>query len=78
MKQNLISKPKKFNRALIFVLPTVATCIIWAIYMFSINGWKLFYHYFYMSITMTFGSFVAGGSSEGRGAISFPVMTLFF
>jgi hypothetical protein len=31
-----------------------------------------------MSITMIFGSFVAGGSSEGDGAIAFPVMTLVF
>ncbi len=46
--------------------------------MITTNSWKLFYHYFYMSITMVFGSFIAGGSSEGGGAIAFPVMTLVF
>jgi uncharacterized membrane protein YfcA len=46
--------------------------------MFITDSWRLFYHYFYMSITMAFGSFVAGASSEGGGAIAFPVMTLVF
>ena len=31
-----------------------------------------------MSVTMIFGSFIAGASSEGGGAIAFPVMTLVF
>ena len=29
-----------------------------------------------MSITMIFGSMVAGATSEGGGAVAFPVMTL--
>jgi hypothetical protein len=29
--------------------------------------------YYYMSITMLFGSLVAGASSEGGGAVAFPV-----
>lgn len=32
--------------------------------------------FYYMSITMIFGSMVAGATSEGGGAIAFPVMTL--
>ena len=31
-----------------------------------------------MSVTMIFGSFIAGASSEGGGAIAFPVMTLIY
>ena len=31
-----------------------------------------------MSITMAFGSFIAGATSEGGGAVAFPVMTLLF
>ena len=31
-----------------------------------------------MSVTMVFGSFIAGASSEGGGAVAFPVMTLIF
>ena len=32
--------------------------------------------YYYMSLTMVLGSVVAGATSEGGGAIAFPVMTL--
>lgn len=31
-----------------------------------------------MTLTMIFGSFIAGASSEGGGAIAYPVMTLIF
>ena len=30
-------------------------------------------YYYYMSITMVFGSLVAGSTSEGGGAIAYPV-----
>jgi len=33
-------------------------------------------YYYYMSITMVFGSLLAGATSEGGGAVAFPVMTL--
>ncbi|MBK0378424.1 sulfite exporter TauE/SafE family protein [Mucilaginibacter segetis] len=62
----------------IFAMPVIAVYITWTIYMIVTNSWKLFYHYFFMSITMIFGSFVAGGSAEGGGAVAFPVMTLIF
>jgi uncharacterized membrane protein YfcA len=55
-----------------------AAYLVWTVYMISTDSWKLFYHYFYMSLTMVFGSFVAGASSEGGGAVAFPVMTLIF
>ena len=32
----------------------------------------------FMSVTMLFGSLMAGATSEGGGAVAFPVMTLFF
>jgi uncharacterized membrane protein YfcA len=69
---------KKSKRILLFVLPVFTTYVIWTIYMISHHAWKLFYHYFYMSVTMVFGSFVAGASSEGGGSVAFPVMTLVF
>jgi uncharacterized membrane protein YfcA len=31
-----------------------------------------------MSLTMAFGSFIAGATSEGGGAVAFPVMTLLY
>ncbi|CAB4023177.1 hypothetical protein AWC38_SpisGene16694, partial [Paramuricea clavata] len=36
------------------------------------------YKQFYISITMIFGSMIAGMTSEGGGAVAFPVMTLAF
>ncbi|HVW98219.1 MAG TPA: sulfite exporter TauE/SafE family protein [Mucilaginibacter sp.] len=70
---------KETSRLLkIFVLPVAAVYTIWTIYMIVTDNWQLFLHYFYMSITMVFGSFVAGGSAEGGGAVAFPVMTLIF
>jgi uncharacterized protein len=46
--------------------------------MFSYDMWKLFEKNVFMSITMTIGSFIAGATSEGGGAVAFPVMTLIF
>ncbi|UBM60504.1 sulfite exporter TauE/SafE family protein [Marinilongibacter aquaticus] len=62
----------------IFGLPVIAVYIIWFSYMFISENWHVFTEYFYMTITMMFGSFVAGASSEGGGAVAFPVMTLLF
>ena len=45
----------------------------------SIYGkWGLFETNWFMSVTMIFGSFIAGATSEGGGAVAFPVMTLLF
>ena len=40
------------------------------------NKWSLFGNYWPMTLTMVFGSFIAGASAEGGGAVAFPVMTL--
>ncbi len=42
------------------------------------NRWFLFIDNWFMSLTMAFGSFVAGSTSQGGGAVAFPVMTLGF
>jgi uncharacterized membrane protein YfcA len=42
------------------------------------ESWILFIDNWFMSVTMIFGSFIAGASSEGGGAIAYPVMTLMF
>ena len=48
----------------------------WLLLMNSLGQWHLFSENWFMSITMMFGSFVAGATSEGGGAVAFPVMTL--
>ena len=50
----------------------------WALYMASYNLWGLFSENWFMTATMAFGSFIAGASSEGGGAIAYPAMTLLF
>ncbi|MCP3917454.1 MAG: sulfite exporter TauE/SafE family protein [bacterium] len=42
------------------------------------DRWGLFRENWFMSVTMAFGSFIAGATSEGGGAVAFPVMTLLF
>ncbi|MDX1636705.1 MAG: sulfite exporter TauE/SafE family protein [Balneolaceae bacterium] len=62
----------------IFVLPVALVYIVWLGWMITQNWWYLFLSDWYMTLTMVFGSFIAGASSEGGGAIAYPVMTLMF
>ena len=50
----------------------------WLLLMVSGNRWHLFADNWFMSATMAVGSFIAGSTSEGGGAVAFPVMTLIF
>ncbi|MGM0545510.1 MAG: sulfite exporter TauE/SafE family protein [Bacteroidota bacterium] len=63
---------------LFFVIPVSIVYIFWLGYMQLTESWILFLDNWFMSATMIFGSFVAGASSEGGGAIAYPVMTLIF
>ncbi len=54
------------------------TFLAWGFFMQFTDSWLLFYDNWFMTITMIFGSFIAGASSEGGGAIAYPVMTLIF
>lgn len=74
---NRISLPCR-RILVIFVLPVLLIYLVWSLYMTLTGNWEILYDYFYMTLTMIAGSFVAGASSEGGGAIAFPVMTLVF
>ncbi len=63
---------------LVFILPVVLVYMVWLGWMIVENWWHLFLSDWYMTVTMVFGSFIAGASSEGGGAIAYPVMTLMF
>src|SRR6056297_1196379 len=52
--------------------------IVWIAAMVLSNRWSLFLDNWFMSVTMAVGSFVAGSTSQGGGAVAFPVMTLGF
>jgi len=60
------------------LLIVILTFLLWLTYITTQNYWFLFKDSWFMSLTMVFGSFIAGASSEGGGAIAFPVMTLIF
>jgi len=51
---------------------------LWAWGMSRFQLWDLLADYAFMSVIMVFGSFIAGATSEGGGAVAFPVMTLVF
>ncbi|NBC02900.1 MAG: TSUP family transporter, partial [Bacteroidetes bacterium] len=74
-----MAKPIKNTRSyIIFFTTAAAILVIWTLYMFENELLSLFIDYWFMTIVMVFGSFIAGASSEGGGAIAYPVMTLFF
>lgn len=55
--------------------------LVWSLWLAGMvfgTRWDLFATGWFMSVTMAFGSFIAGATSEGGGAVAFPVMTLLF
>ncbi|MFH2054117.1 MAG: sulfite exporter TauE/SafE family protein [bacterium] len=56
----------------------LATWAWWAPLITWQDRWGDFVHHFPMTLTMVVGSFIAGATSEGGGAVAFPVLTLVF
>ncbi len=57
----------------------MAALVVWSIWLFGMLFMDLAHHLakgWPMAVTMVFGSFIAGATSEGGGAVAFPVMTL--
>lgn len=50
----------------------------WSIAMATLNWWPMFKETWPISLTMVLGSFIAGATSEGGGAVAFPVFTKLF
>ncbi len=59
------------------IYPTLVLIIyvVWILFMSITENWALFRNYWPATITMLFGSFVAGATAEGGGAVAFPVFT---
>ena len=57
------------------IIPILA---VWGTYVFVNSKLDLYSDYWPISVLMVFGSFIAGASSEGGGAIAFPGLTLLF
>jgi uncharacterized membrane protein YfcA len=60
-----------------WIYPAVVLLIyvVWAGYMTFSGSWDLFSQYWPASLTMVLGSFVAGATAEGGGAVAYPVFT---
>lgn len=52
--------------------------VAWLILMQLTGQWEYLSQYWPMMLTMVAGAFIAGSTSEGGGAVAFPVFTLFF
>jgi uncharacterized membrane protein YfcA len=62
--------PKPYLVFAALVLPA------WAVYLSLTGGFALYRTHWPAPLTMVLGSFIAGASSEGGGAVAFPVFTL--
>ncbi len=59
----------------IYPLALFAVVITWACYMTLTQKWSLIADFWPASVTMAFGSFIAGSTPAGGGAVAFPVFT---
>jgi hypothetical protein len=74
------------RKAVGLVGPALIVHIVWWAWMITYDRFEVFTRTsggkdiprWYMSITMVFGSMLAGATSEGGAAVAFPVMTLAF
>ncbi|MCP4248160.1 MAG: sulfite exporter TauE/SafE family protein [bacterium] len=55
-------------------LPSSIT-LFWLIWVLTHGHWERIAHHWEASVTMVFGSFVAGATPQGGGAVAFPVFT---
>lgn len=54
---------------------SVAVTVVWAVYVTGWGHWERVVDNWVASLTMTAGSFVAGATPQGGGAVAFPVFT---
>ena len=62
---------KKYS---VSILLALSVWFVWGLYTYP-DGCSVLYKYWQVSVTMIFGSIIAGATSEGGGAIAFPVFT---
>ena len=60
---------------LFYFIPSFVILGVWGSYMVLSDRFYLFTQHWTLSLTMVFGSFIAGATSEGGGAVAFPVFT---
>ena len=77
MQQSVSLKPEQPRRYRLLIYPALLLLIYstWLIYMTMSKNWSLYGTHWPASVTMVLGSFVAGITAEGGGAVAFPVFT---
>lgn len=73
--QRAATAPRRVDRVIRFNIGCAV--VVWTMWVL-LGGSRAFdavRHYWRVSLTMVLGSLVGGGTSEGGGAVSFPVMT---
>lgn len=82
MKLSLVvtKRPKllpgqKLDRRWIYFSLLALFYLSWVTFMTLTERWVLFQHYWPATLTMVLGSFVAGITAEGGGAVAFPIFT---
>ena len=54
---------------------SLGVTVVWLVYATAFGQWERIVSNWYSAITMVFGSFVAGSTPQGGGAVAFPVFT---
>jgi hypothetical protein len=67
-------KVTSFSPYRLNVLLALLTWCVWWLYTYP-ESWSRIQYHWPVSVTMIFGSIIAGATSEGGGAIAFPVFT---
>ncbi|MBM4293106.1 MAG: sulfite exporter TauE/SafE family protein [Deltaproteobacteria bacterium] len=62
----------------LYAIPVALAYIAYGAWMTHTQSWHLLAERWHMTLTMVFGSFIAGATPEGGGAVAYPVMTLGF
>lgn len=66
----------KYRKFVAVLIPFCFVHVLWWSTAIRYNFFHLYNDYWHMPVTMALGSFVGGMTSEGSGAVAFPVMTL--
>jgi len=69
-----MSRPERLQIVTYPILLAVLVTV-WATWMTASDSWSLFRELWPISVTMAFGSFVAGSTAAGGGAVAYPVFT---
>lgn len=74
-QQKSLQKWYEKNRLKIYPALVLFIYLNWILFMTLSQNWSLFRDYWPATVTMMVGSFVAGATAEGGGAVAYPVFT---